>query len=448
MTNSNSVSLDTPLQKVKRLLLSSTFNVKQSNILLSQINPYLKDLSQENFEELIDVSLNKYKLRTAPLLLALLALKENKLNKPKETLKSLLVNAKLLTTSLDMYYNINGNVKPLAAPLKKALAERLTEMDNFNLIKGNVKVNNFKLVDVLKLTHPKPINDSQSELFKQIIENNTPSLDTWETIISTCKTDQERHLQWERLLLDGKIKDLTFIRNLNNLTNNRVNLELIHKGFDNINLNKVNVFHLLNSISNVADHGLKQKIQDIINTINDIKLTGETLVIFDVSGSMQCSVDTNAYTDKNRLDIANMLTYYLSKVCENITLVYTAGNDSKRIARSEQYQGNLKTLDYRDLVDITRSFKDRLGMGGIFTRQALEWCQANVQGNFERIIVISDSEDCDRNNTISNPHGKYNYLLNIARNNNNIVFNTNWTAEIAGWSESLPDFIKEYEDTY
>lgn len=448
MTSSNSVSLDTPLQKVKRLLLSSTFNVKQTNLLIFEITPYVNSLTQEDFEELIDISLNKYKLRTVPVILALFALKENKLNKPKETLKTVLSNSKLLTTSLDIYYNINGSVKPLAASFKKALAERIVEMNDFNLIKGNVKVNNFKLADVLKLTHPKPINDSQSELFKQIIENNTPSLDTWETVISNCKTIQEKQMQWERLLLDGKIKDLTFIRNLNNLTNNKVNLDLIHKGFDNINLNKVNIFHLLNSISNVADHGLKEKIQQIIDQVNDIKLKGRSLIIFDVSGSMQMTIDHNAYKDKNRLDIANMLTYYLGKVCEDVELVYTAGSDSKRQARSELYAGDIKSLKFKEIVDVTYTFKTRLGGGGIFTRQALEWCQTNVQGDFERIIVISDSEDCDRNNVVSKPYGKYNYLLNIARNTNNIVFDTNWTAEIAGWSESLPDFIKEYEDTY
>ena len=91
----------------------------------------------------------------------------------------LLTQPNLLTTALSIYEQVNGNVKPLAASLKKALAEKIVTFNDYSLIKGNVTVNNFKLSDVIKLTHPKAISKDQEILFKQILDGDTPKLDNY-----------------------------------------------------------------------------------------------------------------------------------------------------------------------------------------------------------------------------------------------------------------------------
>lgn len=448
MQNSNSVSLDTPLQCVKRLLLSSSFNNKQTNLLYQEILPYIPHLSVLDYSEIISLAKDGYKLRTAPLLLAIVALKENKLENPKEALKSLLTNTKLLTTSLDIYNTVNGYVKPLSAPLKKALAERLTELNHHDLIKGDVAVNSFKLADVIKLTHPKPINDSYSTLFNQILNNETPVLDNWETVISNCKNKVERQMQWERLLLDGKVKNLTLVRNLNNLIANEVNIDYVKQAILNIDLNRVNLFQLLNASLNINNATVLKTIQELINTKTNLVLKDNSLVLLDVSGSMSSQLPGNGLTQRTRLQVATMLTYFIGRVCENCSIVFTAGSDGKGETRNQTYTKNIKEVDYLDFVVDTQNAFSRLGMGGIFTRQALEWCEKNLLNHFERTIVISDSEDCDHYNRTSKPYTKYSYLLDISRSSGNIIFNTNWTAEIRGWSDELPNFIKEYETTY
>lgn len=448
MSQSNSIALDTPLQNVKRLLLTSTFNNKQTNLLYQELLPYIPQLSVLDYSETIALAKDGYKLRTAPLLLAIIALKENKLENPKEVLKSLLINTKLLTTSLDIYNNINGNVKPLAAPLKKALAERLVELNHHDLIKGNVPVNNFKLSDVIKLTHPKPTNDSYSTLFNQILNNETPMLDSWETVISNCKTKIERQMQWERLLLDRKIKNLSLVRNLNNLITNEVNMDFVKQAILDIDLTRVNLFQLLNASLNINNTVVLKTIQELINTKTNLVLKDNSLILLDVSGSMSGQLPGNGLTNRTRLQVATMLTYFIGRVCENCTIVYTAGCDGRGKAQNQAYTKNIKEVNYLDFVVDTENAFSRLGMGGIFTRQALEWCKKNLLNQFERTIVISDSEDCDHHNRTSNPYTNYSYLLDISRNTGNIIFNTNWTAEIRGWSDELPNFIKEYETTY
>ena len=444
MQNSNSISLDTPVQCIKRLLLSSTFNTKQTNALYREILPYISQLSASEYSEIIDLAKNRYKLRTAPLLLAIVALKENKLENPKETLKGLLTNAKLLTTSLDIYQNINGHVKPLAAPLKKALSEKLTELNTYDLIKGNVPVNSFKLSDVIKLTHPKPVDEAYSTLFNQILNNGTPSLDNWETVISGCKTNIERQMQWERLLLDKKINNLSLIRNLNNLINSGVNTAIIKQAILDINLTKVNLYQLLNATINLNNHQLLTYIQELINTKTNLVLKDKSLVLIDVSGSMS----SGANSSTTRLQVATMLAYFIGRVSEDSSIVFTAGNDSRNTVNNQLYIKDIKNVSYLDFVADVQYAYERLGYGGIFTRQALEWCKENVQDTFERTIVISDSVDCDHYNATSVPFTKYSYLLDISRSSGNIIYNTNWTAEIRGWSDELPNFIKEYETDY
>lgn len=445
MNNSNSISLDTPYKNVLRLLLSSTFNTKQTALLIMQLKVHCSLLTKEEYTQLIDISKNGYKLRVAPLILAIFALHYNKLENPKQQLESLLTQANLLTTSLDIYNTINGHIKPLAAPLKKALATKLTQLSSYDLIKGNTPVNSFKLIDVIKLTHPKPISKEQEVLFKQILENDTPSLDNWETVISGCKTLIEKQMQWERLLLDKKLNNLSLLRNLNNMVSNQVNKVLVVQAILNIDLNKVNLFQLLNATLNVKEKYVLEAIQELINTKTEVSLKGNNLIILDTSGSMEFNIDSNGINPRTRLTIATMLAYFLGRLSEQHTLVFTAGSDGRNTGAHHIYTKDMNSVTYNQFVADTKQMPSIIGGGGIFTRQCLEWCKENVDGTFDRTVVISDSEDSDRNNRVSVPFTPYSYLLDISRNNGNIVFNKNWTAEINGWSENLPKFIQDYE---
>lgn len=86
-----------------------------------------------------------------------------------------------------------------------------------------------------------------------------------------------------------------------------------------------------------------------------------------------------------------------------------------------------------------------IGGGGIFTRQCLEWCKENIKGDFDRIIVFSDSQDCDNVNKVPNPYGKYNYICDVSANTRGINFKGKWTAEISGWSEHFLTYIAAAE---
>lgn len=85
--------------------------------------------------------------------------------------------------------------------------------------------------------------------------------------------------------------------------------------------------------------------------------------------------------------------------------------------------------------------------GGIFTRQCLNWCKSHVGKEFDRIIVFSDSQDCDFPNLrIPEPYGTYNYICDVSANTRGVNYRGKWTAEISGFSEHFLTYIATLED--
>ena len=98
----------------------------------------------------------------------------------------------------------------------------------------------------------------------------------------------------------------------------------------------------------------------------------------------------------------------------------------------------------RDLLSYNQTGK-KIGGGGIFLKQVIEYVREKEQGEADRIIVITDEQDCDLVNkpTSAKPFGKHNYLINVAAYQHGIGYGE-WV-HIDGWSESVVDYIQEVE---
>jgi hypothetical protein len=75
----------------------------------------------------------------------------------------------------------------------------------------------------------------------------------------------------------------------------------------------------------------------------------------------------------------------------------------------------------------------------------IDYVRKEEKGNADRIIVITDEQDCDLVNkpTSAQPFGKRNYLINVASFKNGIGYGA-WT-HIDGWSEAVVEYIAELE---
>jgi hypothetical protein len=64
----------------------------------------------------------------------------------------------------------------------------------------------------------------------------------------------------------------------------------------------------------------------------------------------------------------------------------------------------------------------------------------------DRIIIFSDSQDCDLpDRRLPKPFGQVNYLVDVSAHQHGINYQGVWTAEISGWSEHFLTYIAALE---
>lgn len=131
-----------------------------------------------------------------------------------------------------------------------------------------------------------------------------------------------------------------------------------------------------------------------------------------------------------------------AEMCERVAIYATAGSDPSRVHKTEV----LPPRRGFALSDLVLDVAKRLGGGGIFTRQCLEYIKGQEKAQPDRIIVFSDSQDCDYpDRKVPAPFGRYNYIIDVSAQSRGIAYEGLWTAEISGWSEHFLKFIAALE---
>ena len=350
-----------------------------------------------------------------------------------EVLPQIITRVDMLTDMLAIYWK-EGRKRKLTAQLKRGLAASFNNFNEYQFAKYDRNAS-IKLRDVMFLTHPKPAQGKE-ELFKKIADRTLNTPDTWEVALSTGKDKKET---WTRLIEEKKIGGLAMLRNIRNMMLANVDRNTINKGLAALKSSMLLPLDFLKSAR--INSEFSRNIEDaMIESYKNLpKLPGRTLFIVDVSGSMGSL--TSGESNFSRLDQACSMAMLAINQCENYELVITAGNDGNRVGKHEHIKYPQKGFDV--FKQITQN---RLGGGGIFTRQCLEWCKTSIPGEFDRIIIFSDSQDCDfADKRIPKPYGKYNYICDVSSHTRGINYRGVWTAEISGWSEHFLTFIAAYE---
>ncbi len=327
--------------------------------------------------------------------------------------------------------------KPIPASVKRGLAASFDRFDAYQFAKWRGEGSEIKLRDVMFLVHPRPL-PGREEMYKQIADNTLPTPDTWEVALSG---GADKKATWERLLSERKLGALAFLRNLRNMTEVGVDRDVMLAAFDNINPRWLLPVNYTTAAAVVPRW--EREIETLM--LKSLKalpvLPGYTILVVDVSGSMQQPI--SAYSSQTRLDVAATLAMQASERCEHLALYVTSGNDSVRVHTTKLLAPNHGFAVVRDCQQAAA----KLGGGGIFTRQCLEHIKVEERGAIpDRIIVFSDSQDCDiANSKPPRPFGKRNYIVDVSSHDHGINYAGTWTAEIVGWSERFLDFIMAAE---
>ena len=353
-----------------------------------------------------------------------------------ELLPLIITRADMLTDFVAIYWK--DGKQPLCNQAKKGLAKAFYNFNEYKFAKYDRNAT-IKLRDVMFMVHPTPRNEYETNLFKKIADRTLDTPDTWEVALST---GADKKATWTRLIEEGKIGGLAMLRNLNNMKKADVEHEVIIKGLETLKSSMLLPLDYLKA--NAVAPEFSRYIEDaMIKSYENLpKLPGKTLFIIDVSGSMGTA--NTQHSVFSRMDHACAMAMLAANQCESYKLVATAGDDWKREGAHKHIKYHSKGFGLVEQVMETRS---DIGVGGIFTRQCLEWCREQFKDEeFDRIIIFSDSQDCDHpNKRVPKPFGKHNYICDVSAHIKGINYKGVWDAEISGFSDKFITFIAAYE---
>lgn len=376
------------------------------------------------------------KLRHTPLFIAVEMCKypEHKLF-VKDLLPRIITRADMLTDFLAIYWK--DSKKPICNQAKKGLALAFHNFNEYKLAKYDRNAA-IKLRDVMFLVHAKPRNDYEKELFNKVANRILTTPETWEVLLSR---GEDKKATWTKLIQEGKIGGLAMLRNIANMQKASVDRKIIQQGLSALKSSMLLPLDFWKAAR--MNPVFERDIEDaMINSYANLpKLKGKTLFIVDVSGSMRARV--SAKSDFTRYDAACAMAMLAANQCEDYEIVCTAGNDCTYTGAHEHIPYPQKGFGIFGQIQATNK---NIGGGGIFIRQCLEWCNDKFKGQkFDRIIVFSDSQDCDPQKLLPKPFGKHNYIVDISAHTRGVNYKSVWTAEISGWSEHFLTYIAALE---
>jgi hypothetical protein len=254
-----------------------------------------------------------FNLRHAPLMLvAVLAKTGAGTRLVSETIERTIQRADELSEFLAIYWR-DGKT-PLSAQVKKGLATAFKKFDAYQLAKYD-REHAIRLRDVLFLSHAKPANDDQAHLWRQLVDNQLSAPDTWEVALSGGVDKQKT---FERLIRERKLGYLALLRNLRNMLSARCDLALVRDAIlARRGAERVLPFHYIASAKACPE--LEPELdQAMLASLSDApRLTGRTLVVVDISGSMRATL--TGKSGMTRMDAACAIAAVLCGSSARIT---------------------------------------------------------------------------------------------------------------------------------
>jgi hypothetical protein len=358
------------------------------------------------------------KLRHVPLLLVReMARHKTHRGLVAETLERVIQRADELCEFVAIYWK-DGRV-PLSGQVKKGLAAAFPKFDEYQLAKYD-RGGPIKLRDVLFLSHAKPRDDKQAGVWKKLIWGRLAVPDTWEVALSSGADKREA---WTRLLAENKLGALALLRNLRNMKDAGVEEELVLSAVGGANTQRVLPFRFL-AAARYAPHW-EQPLEQLMlkSTAEQEKLTGKTVLLVDVSGSMNWALSKRS--EMKRSDAAHGLGVLLREIGERVSVFSFSDHLVEVPAR--------RGFALRDAIEASQAHN------GTYLGKAVE--QLNEKERYDRLIVITDEQAHD---TVPNPKGK-GYVINEASYKNGVGYGK-WT-HIDGWSESVVEYIRTLENS-
>jgi 60 kDa SS-A/Ro ribonucleoprotein len=489
----------TPEQELRRLVLANLLwedNAYESGVsIAARICVLVPMVDAAAVADLAVEARERMMLRHVPLLLVR-EMSKHPTHKPfvAGALERVVQRADELAEFLALYWQAEGRDRrreprvvagreknaPLAKQVKVGLSRAFQKFDEYQLAKYD-RSGPARLRDVLFLTHPEPRptlvegmpadagrvlpdgrlrhETGQGGLWQRLAQQQLTTPDTWEVQLSA---GADKRATFERLIGEGKLGALALLRNLRGMTEAGVPAEVISGALEAADVSRVLPFQIYAAFRHAAQFREPLEALLLRSARNLPRLGGRTALVIDVSGSM--ATPLSAKSQLTRLQAAAALASIVAEICDE-GHVYASGSATGLIeggatsenldgywgrprrgggrSQSRPMAGRLRGMRLATAVEEASLWA---GGGGIYTRKALEFVASQEPAGLDRVVVLTDGQDCD-----TTAEGRripdiapLQYTINVAAHRNGVAYSPSWL-QIDGWSDHVVRYLAELE---
>jgi hypothetical protein len=305
--------------------------------------------------------------------------------------------------------------QPVSAQIKKGLARAATKFDAYQLAKYD-REGAVRIRDVLFLTHAKPRDAEQAKVWKQLVDGELASPDTWEVALSGGVDKRET---FERLVQEKKLGGLALLRNLRLMAQAGVARESIARAIEAMRVDRILPYRFITAARHAPDFEPELETAMLKSIKDHVRLKGRTRLLIDVSGSMDVAL--SKASEMTRLEAACGLAVLAREVCEKVE-IFTFSNEVAKVAPRRGFA-------LRDAIVSSQPH------GGTYLGKAVQ----EVAREGDRLIVFTDEQSHDK---VEAPKG-LGYMVNVASYQHGVGHGV-WR-RVDGFSEAVISWIAASE---
>jgi 60 kDa SS-A/Ro ribonucleoprotein len=307
--------------------------------------------------------------------------------------------------------------QPVSAQVKKGLARALTKFDAYQLAKYD-RDGAVRIKDVLFLVHAKPKNKDQEKVWKQLVDGELASADTWEVSLSSGKGKRET---FERLIAENRLGGLALLRNLRLMQKAEVPRQTIADAIEAMRTDRILPYRFITAARYAPDFEPELESAMLKSVKGYARLPGRTRLLIDVSGSMFASL--SAQSEMTRAEAACGLSILAREVCDEVE-IFTFSQDVKKVPPRRGFA-------LRDAIINSQPH------GSTFLGKAV----SEIDRKGDRLIVFTDEQSHDR---VPDPVAR-GTMVNVASYQHGVGHGA-WT-KMDGFSEAVIAWIAALEET-
>lgn len=391
------------------------------------------------FDKVAEIAIEareQQKLRHAPLLLLRECVAHFDGKKVGDLIARVIQRPDEMGELISLYWAGADNKKMIPRQMKIGIARAFKKFNEYQLAKWDNNSAAVKLRDVVFLCHIRAGDDQAlgSRIARLVNKATIPqgiaarydvnavglaSAETWENRLSR---GEDKKAVFTELLAEGKLGALALLRNLRGMGEAGVDDAVIRAGLSNVNAERVLPFRFITAARHNPKFEPELESLMLKCMTGAEKLSGKTVLLVDVSGSMDAPVSSKS--EVRRVDCAAGLAVLLREQCEAVE-VYTFSDKEVMVPARRGFA----------LSDAIHQSQPH---SGTYLGRSLETVKAHAKFA-DRTIVITDEQSAD---AVRAPLGR-GYMVNVASEKHGVGYGE-WT-RITGWSESVVSYIQQLE---